>query len=213
MKTAFAHWDHRIAPVFDTAGHILVVETEGGRMVGETHATLPQDPPVQKALRLVELGIQSLVCGAISRPMHNMVAAYGIQVIPFLAGDLREIIEAWFNGRLNGDLFAMPGCRRREGRRWKNTNERYQEGTSMNPKGRGTGGGGGQGQGRGQGQSQGRGQGQGRNTPRSMGAGSPAAGVTNYCVCPQCGHREPHQRGVPCVQNTCTKCGTVMTRY
>lgn len=32
------------------------------------------------------------------------------------------------------------------------------------------------------------------------------------CVCPSCGAHVPHQRGIPCYQRTCPKCGSKMTR-
>ena len=32
------------------------------------------------------------------------------------------------------------------------------------------------------------------------------------CTCPSCGHHEPKERGRPCVQNKCPKCGCQMTR-
>jgi len=67
--------------------------------------------------------------------------------------------------------------------------------------GKGAGQGGGQGLGRGQG-----GQGRGR-----MG-GPLSAGPAGACVCAKCGHREPHERGVPCIQKKCPKCGGAMTR-
>src|SRR5659263_63678 len=92
-KTAFAHWDDRIAPVFDIARRIHVVEADEGRIVAETGEVLADYLPTQKAHRLVELGVGTLVCGAISRPFHEMVAAYGIRVIPFVAGDLSEVIQ------------------------------------------------------------------------------------------------------------------------
>lgn len=95
MKTAFAYWDDRIAPVFDVASRICLAEVKDGRVVGETRETLDSELPAQKALRLAELGVDTLVCGAISRPLHEIVLGYGIQVIPFVAGDLREIIKAW----------------------------------------------------------------------------------------------------------------------
>jgi len=109
-KTAFAYWDNRIAPVFDIARQIHVVEAESGRIVAETEEVLADDLPVQKVIRLAELGIGTPVCGAISRPLHEMVAAYSIEVIPFVAGDLREIIQAWLNDNLEHDTFVMPGC-------------------------------------------------------------------------------------------------------
>jgi predicted Fe-Mo cluster-binding NifX family protein len=137
MKTAFAYWDKRIAPVFDTARQIHVVRTESGQMVEEMQETLPEDFPIQKTLRLVDLGVEVLVCGAISRPLHMMVVSYGIQVIPFVAGDLHEVIRAWLKGVLNYDAFAMPGCYGRGGRRLRGMQENYQEVIIMNGRERG----------------------------------------------------------------------------
>jgi len=200
MKAAFAHWDQRIAPVFDTARRILVAEAESGRLVAEKEEALSGDMPLRKALRLAELGVGELVCGAISRPLYAMVAAYGIRVIPFVAGDLREIVQAWLRGGLEGDDFAMPGCWRRARGRRGGIHGMNQEAYFMNGRGRG-GMGSGAGQGRGRG-----GQGRGR-----MG-GPLRGGAGGSCLCPNCGHREPHEIGVPCVRKACPKCGTAMTR-
>jgi len=200
MKAAFAHWDHRIAPVFDIARRLHVAEAESGRIVVETEEVLEDGMPVRKALRLAELGVGTLVCGAISRPLQKIVAAYGVHVIPFVAGDLGEVIQAWLRGGLEGDDFAMPGCcgRDRLSRRSLfdiNRKEYLMKGRRRG----GVGPGDGQGQGRG-------GQGRGR-----MG-GPFAAGPSGFCVCLRCGQREPHELGVPCIKKRCPKCGTVMTR-
>jgi Na+-translocating ferredoxin:NAD+ oxidoreductase subunit B len=32
------------------------------------------------------------------------------------------------------------------------------------------------------------------------------------CICPNCGHREPHQLAVPCYSRKCPKCGAPMSR-
>jgi predicted Fe-Mo cluster-binding NifX family protein len=110
MKTAFAYWENRIAPVFDTARQVLVVETDSRQIVGKTQEMMPEDLPLPKVLRLVDLGIETLVCGAISNPMSGLVGAYGIRVIPFITGELGEIIQAWANGKLEYKAYTMPGC-------------------------------------------------------------------------------------------------------
>ncbi|RPH93315.1 hypothetical protein EHM69_10665 [candidate division KSB1 bacterium] len=207
-KIAFANWDNRIAPVFDTARQIHLVEIASGQIVSETEETLSGDLPVQKTLQMVEMGVGALVCGAISRPMYELIGAYGIHVVPFVAGNLQEVIQAWFSDTLNRDAFTMPGCYGRgQRRRWAVIGT-YKEEHKMNGKGRdGMGGGRGQGGGMGQGGGQGQG-GQGRGR---MG-GPLAGGAVGTCVCPSCGYSEPHERGVPCAQKPCPKCGTAMTR-
>lgn len=49
----------------------------------------------------------------------------------------------------------------------------------------------------------------GRRNPMGRGQGQGFGGTTE-CVCPSCGEKAPHQRGVPCSQIKCPKCGTPM---
>jgi hypothetical protein len=39
-----------------------------------------------------------------------------------------------------------------------------------------------------------------------------SGGPGGECVCPSCGKRTPHERGVPCTEVSCPECGTAMTR-
>jgi len=209
LKVAFACLDERIAPVFDTALQVRVLEVESGRIISEKREMLPPDLLLKKTHRLNELGIQAIICGAISRPLNAMIAANGIQVIPFVAGDLHAVIQAWLKGGLNGKAFAMPGCCRRARIADKGIITLIKEKTTMSGRGQGgMGGGRGQGGGMGQGGSGRGGGGQGRGR---MG-GPLASGAIGTCVCPKCGEHLAHERGVPCVQRQCPKCGTAMTR-
>ena len=111
MKAAFAVWNKRIAPVFDVAREIRLVEAESGRIVRETDERLPADSGPETGRCLIELGVDTLVCGAISRFMLSLIAAYDIRVVSFVAGDLCEIIRAWLSGDFRKEAFTMPGCR------------------------------------------------------------------------------------------------------
>ena len=58
-----------------------------------------------------------------------------------------------------------------------------------------------------------RGRGLGRGGGRGrMGGTKAGAGPSGYCICPNCGHKAPHQVGVPCYQVNCPKCATNMVR-
>lgn len=37
-------------------------------------------------------------------------------------------------------------------------------------------------------------------------------GPGGFCLCPKCGHRQPHRPGVPCQEERCPKCGVVLVR-
>lgn len=110
IKAAFAYWENRIAPVFDTAREVHILEVESGKITGESLERISETLPSARALRLAELGVNTLVCGAISGTMQKLLEAYGIQVISFVAGDTGDIICAWLSGKIHDGLFCMPGC-------------------------------------------------------------------------------------------------------
>jgi hypothetical protein len=70
--------------VFDVSRLILLAETKAGRIISESRETLVDTIAEQKATHLAELDVGILVCGAVSRPLQEMISTYGIRVIPFL---------------------------------------------------------------------------------------------------------------------------------
>ena len=48
-----------------------------------------------------------------------------------------------------------------------------------------------------------------------LGLGRPRRriGGTSFCVCPNCGYKTKHKRGVPCSSIKCPKCGSPMAGY
>jgi electron transport complex protein RnfB len=59
----------------------------------------------------------------------------------------------------------------------------------------------------------GRGKGRGGQGGGGRGGGTkPGSGPGGNCLCPNCGHRIPHQVGQRCIDLACPKCGTKMIR-
>jgi hypothetical protein len=54
----------------------------------------------------------------------------------------------------------------------------------------------------------------GPGRPAGAGRGQRRRGVgpRGECLRPQCVHRQPHERGQPCSQQVCVKCGARMVR-
>jgi len=118
MRFALPIWQSRVSPVFDTAGKLLVVDADDGREVARTEETIGSLLQPYKVQRLCELGVQALICGAISRPLACLVAQSGIALVPWIAGDVEEVVRGYLKGRLPEPRFLMPGagrCRRRRG--------------------------------------------------------------------------------------------------
>ena len=117
MKVAIPIWNERVSPVMDTACRLLVVEIVGGQEISRTIVDIPQADIHHRATFLSGLGIDVLICGAISQQFEQIIAASGIKMHPWYCGRGNEIIAAYSNGTLQNGSFLSPGCRRQQQRR------------------------------------------------------------------------------------------------
>ena len=110
MKTALSIFEQRIAPVFDTAREICLVERSAGGASTKTFCRFGDDDLPGRVAWLVATEVKTLICGAVSQPLQHALAAAGIAVFPFVCGDLDEVIAAQATNTLSKSAFAMPGC-------------------------------------------------------------------------------------------------------
>ncbi|MFB3779444.1 MAG: NifB/NifX family molybdenum-iron cluster-binding protein [Bryobacteraceae bacterium] len=191
MKIAIPSWQGRVSPVFDSASSLLLLEIDKGREAGREEKPLTRTDALARAGEVLRLGVDVLICGAISAPLETALLSAGVRVHGFVCGPVEEVISAFLRGGLSGPAHRMPGCGL-----WK---RRAGEGRTTMP-------------GRfGMGFGRGRGAGGGRGRGGRMG-GPMAGGPGGECVCPSCGEKAPHTAGQPCNQMKCPKCGASMTR-
>jgi predicted Fe-Mo cluster-binding NifX family protein len=99
-----------MSPVFDVSREALVLTIADGTITSRSIENIETPIPLLKLERLTELGIQTLVCGAITKPLQHELSARGVKVISFVAGDIDEVVTSLLDGTLPTQALSMPGC-------------------------------------------------------------------------------------------------------
>ena len=116
MLIAVPNCQGRVSPVFDVAARLVVVRLKGEAELERRDVVLFEKQPDGIVRSLGELGIEVLICGAISHGLQIALEQVGIRVLPQICGGLDSVIAAYRRGTLGQPEFAMPGCC---GRRWE----------------------------------------------------------------------------------------------
>jgi len=111
MKIALTVWDERISPVFDSAHTFLIVDIKNEKIKKISYKSFDPQQEYRFAEDLNRLGVEVLICGAISEVHSILIEASSIHLIPFIGGNVNEIIGSYAKGNSLSPCFLMPGCR------------------------------------------------------------------------------------------------------
>jgi predicted Fe-Mo cluster-binding NifX family protein len=109
MKVALPVWQGQVSSVFDFAHKLLVIELKNGGETDRQEIVLVEQSGPERAVTLKQLGVGVLICGAISRPLAEMINGSGIQLLPFVKGSVEQIVNAYKTGQLSQPQYTMPG--------------------------------------------------------------------------------------------------------
>jgi predicted Fe-Mo cluster-binding NifX family protein len=109
-RIAIPTWNGTVSPVFDTASRLLVVEADEGRECSRFETDITENFLPSKTMRLTGLAVDTLICGAVSRPLAYMITTAGIKLIPWISGQVEDVLQAFLQGNLFDLRFIMPGC-------------------------------------------------------------------------------------------------------
>ena len=87
MKVAMPVWEGRVSPVFDVSRRLLVVEAQGGVEVDRCEVPLGEESPPHRAGRLVDMGVDVLICGGVSRSLVDALNVFKIAVVSGIRRD------------------------------------------------------------------------------------------------------------------------------
>lgn len=184
----------RVAPVFDWCSRIIIVPEEGDDIASYRQIVVRENT-FKLMRKLWEQGAKTVICGALSPEALNYGQSIGLRIIHGIAGDIEEVLGAYHDQKLDQPQYWLPGCK--GPRRYKSLTRcagkgvakgSSEENQSMQGKSRG------------------------RRSSDSPSGRKGADGFAFSCICPRCGARREHDRGIPCSQVQCPSCHSAMMR-
>ena len=116
MKVAIPIFRSRVSPVLDWCTRLLLVRIRSGREETGEEIEVGGLDLLERVERLSNAGTDVLICGAIGDFVARLLESKGIKVIPWIAGEIEDVIHALASDEFPHDRFLMPGCRQRERR-------------------------------------------------------------------------------------------------
>ncbi len=110
-------WQGRVSPVFDVAGQLLVVDLQGNQEADRQVDSFEGLNIARRADRLAEMGVETVICGAVSRALALHIQGHGIALFTCVCGTVDDVLRAFQHKTLTSQRFAMPGCCGRQRRR------------------------------------------------------------------------------------------------
>ncbi len=112
-------WRERVSTVCDFSRRVVLIDVQGNREISRRQVLLSDETALQRAARLERLGVQVLICGAISQPLEWFVTQAGIKLVPFVSGPVDKVLSAYLSGGLADPRFLLPGSLPAARRRWR----------------------------------------------------------------------------------------------
>ncbi len=175
----------RVAPVLNWCSRVQIFPDDRAYEGPGQELVLAHLDPHQRLKFLREMGVTTLICGAVSPDLLHYGEQLGLRILCGVAGQVGEVLRSFWQNQLDQPHFRLPGC---QGPR------RYRAGWQAGKLGRG------------------RGRDRRAGPPQGNGAGGLGVDHLGSCRCPACGYSLPHERGIPCSQATCPACGQTLQR-
>ena len=119
IKVAIPLWKNRISPVLETASILLISEIEDNVESSRHIVSIPSSNYQNRVKYFQGKDIDVLICGALSNETEMLLSVTGIELIPWIGGEVDDVISAYSQGEIISNNFLLPGCKRghRRGRR------------------------------------------------------------------------------------------------
>ena len=102
----------RVSPLMDVSNRYMIYETEDGKIKQRIDISLNADGESQRVEKLKEIGVNTIICGAVSGYVAHIVGEKGMRLLSMIYGPIDEIIEHYLKNTLGIVLFGGRGMQR-----------------------------------------------------------------------------------------------------
>jgi len=117
MKIAIPVFHSNISPRFDEAQRFVLLETEGARIISRENFSTKGLSTIDKMKQLVNLGVETLICGGIDRGSLQYLSFNGIKTYSWVTGEVDDAIACYLQERMRPGLIL--GAHGRLKGRWQ----------------------------------------------------------------------------------------------
>lgn len=105
--------ENRVAYRLDCADTVVVARKDRKGNVQMEEVVLSEKDPIRRVQQIADLGIETLICGAVSGFVFRMFQHHGIQVIGGVIGEAQDVLHHYLDGNLRaGAILHTPGLKR-----------------------------------------------------------------------------------------------------
>lgn len=99
-KVAIPVFGNRVSSRLDCSESILLVSIEDGTIVRRQETRWTHVNPLEKIRLLAQEGVGVLICGGLTETCANMLHDTGIEVIPWVRGEVEVVLFQFMKGTL-----------------------------------------------------------------------------------------------------------------
>jgi predicted Fe-Mo cluster-binding NifX family protein len=100
MNIAIPVYENRVMPRFGCTREMIIIKTDGGKIVAEERLTLKPESFFTLPLTLTTAGVSVMICGGIHPRFQQVFQEHEIQLIKGVIGEWEDVVQAYLHGTL-----------------------------------------------------------------------------------------------------------------
>jgi predicted Fe-Mo cluster-binding NifX family protein len=100
MRVAIPHHGGEVAPCFEYSANISIFSIRKNSVITQMDFTLQSKEALDRVRLLRDQGVTVLICGGIQDAFEGMLLAAGIQVISWVTGEARDLLDLFLQSKL-----------------------------------------------------------------------------------------------------------------